>query len=263
MSVGVFDSGLGGLSVLHEMRKRLPEEDFVYVADSGHVPYGDKAPEYINERSLRIGEFLVNRHDVKAIVIACNTASATAIMPLRNRFPGVPVIGMEPAVKPAMAVTRTRRVGVLATVGTLKSARFAALLDRFADSVEVVMQPAPGLVERVERGDLTGTETRRLVESFVQPLRDRGVDVIVLGCTHYPFLREAISEVAGEGVTLIDTGAAVARQVERKLDEVNARSVGRPGTELFFSSGDLGLGETALRKLWSPGARLAAFPGEK
>ncbi|HVJ65817.1 MAG TPA: glutamate racemase [Bdellovibrionota bacterium] len=262
MSVGVFDSGLGGLSVLHEMRKRLPEEDFVYVADSGHVPYGDKAPEYINERSLRIGEFLVDQHDVRAIVIACNTASATAIMPLRNRFPGVPVIGMEPAVKPAMAVTRTRRVGVLATVGTLKSARFAALLDRFADTVEVVMQPAPGLVECVERGDLTGAETRRLVESFVRPLRERGVDVIVLGCTHYPFLREAIAEVAGEGVSLIDTGAAVARQVQRKLEEVNGRRLEGHGRELFFSSGDLSVGEGALRKLWGPGAQLAGLPSE-
>lgn len=260
-AIGVFDSGLGGLSVLHEMRKLMPSEDFVYVADSGHVPYGDKTPEYINDRCVRIGELLAG-HQAKAIVIACNTASANGIMPLRNRWPNIPVIGMEPAVKPATAATKSQVVGVLATVGTLKSARFAALLDRFASSVEVVMQPAPGLVECVERGDLDGVDTRNLVASFVNPLLAKKVDVIVLGCTHYPFLRKVIADIAGPKVTLIDTGAAVARQVMRKLTENNSlNSANHVGTEMFFSSGDLSTGERALKLLWQPSATLQAFSG--
>lgn len=258
--IGVFDSGMGGLSVLHEMRKLMPAENFVYVADSGHVPYGDKPSEYINERCVTIGAFLTNQ-GAKAIVIACNTASATGIMPLRNRWPNVPVIGMEPAVKPATAATKSKVVGVLATVGTLKSARFAALLDRFAKEVEVVMQPAPGLVECVERGDLDSVATRHLVASFVNPLLAKKVDVIVLGCTHYPFLRKLISEIAGPDVALIDTGAAVARQVMRKLGEVDLLQSGTtPGTEEFYSSGDLPVGQKALRFLWSPEAQLRALP---
>src|ERR1700749_4057147 len=151
--IGIFDSGMGGLSMLKEIRKILPKDDLLYVADSGHVPYGNKSPDYINARCESIGRFLGSQ-GVKAIVMACNTASATAIMPLRNLLPQIPIIGMEPAVKPATFATKSKVVGVLATVGTLKSARFAALLDKFAKSVEVVMQPAPGLVECVERGDL-------------------------------------------------------------------------------------------------------------
>lgn len=258
--IGVFDSGLGGLSVLHEMRKLMPAEDFIYVADSGHVPYGDKPPEYINERCVHIGAFLVS-HNAKAIVIACNTASATGIMPLRNRWPHIPVVGMEPAVKPATAATKSKVVGVLATVGTLKSARFAALLDRFAKEVEVVMQPAPGLVECVERGDLTSKATRELVASFVNPLLEKKVDVIVLGCTHYPFLRKVIGDIAGPNVALIDTGAAVARQVMRKLGEIDLLcDPGHKGGESFYSSGNVPDGQKALRLLWNPQAKLHSLP---
>lgn len=239
----------------------MPNEDFVYVADSGHVPYGDKTAEYINQRCVTIGQFLASQN-AKAMVIACNTASATGIMPLRNRWPNVPVIGMEPAVKPATEQTRTQKVGVLATVGTLKSARFAALLDRFAKTIEVVMQPAPGLVECVERGELNGPKTRALVTSFVQPLLEQGVDVIVLGCTHYPFLRPLISEVAGPAVALIDTGAAVARQVQRKLAESGAlRAESRmAGHEEFYSSGSLVTGERALKLLWNGSVHLKKLP---
>jgi glutamate racemase len=255
--VGVFDSGLGGLSVLAEMRKLMPQENFVYVADSAHVPYGDKSQDYIVERCLTIGDFLVTQNNAKAIVIACNTASVKGIMPLRSRWPNIPVIGMEPAVKPATAVTKTKVVGVLATVGTLKSARLAALLDRFATSVEVVLQPAPGLVECVERGDLNSEQTRSLVESFVRPLLKKNADVIVLGCTHYPFLRTIISEIAGPGVTLIDTGAAVARQVLVKLSESqNEAPISNVGTEVFYSSGDVSLGQRALGCLWPKNTEL-------
>ncbi len=254
--IGIFDSGMGGLSVLKEIRKILPAEDIIYVADSGYVPYGDKSPEFINQRCERIAEFLVAR-GAKALVIACNTASATAIMPLRKKWPQIPVIGMEPAVKPARSFTKTKVIGVLATVGTLKSARFAALLDKFGRSVEVVTQPAPGLVECVERGDLESEETRRLVASFVTPLLEKKVDVIVLGCTHYPFLRRVISDLAGPHVALIDTGAAVATQLVRKLRENNSLcSTIREGQASFFSTGALLQGENTLKILWNKNASL-------
>jgi len=216
--VGVFDSGVGGLSVLIEIEKRLPQQSLLYFADSGYVPYGNKSPDFIRDRSLRISEFLISK-GAKAIVIACNTATASAIEVLRDKWPHIPVIGMEPAVKPALAVTKKGIVGVLATVGTLKSAQFAALLDKFASKTTVVLQPAPGLVECVEAGDLDGKKVRELVSSFVTPLLDKGADTLVLGCTHYPFLKKIIAEVAGPEVALIDTGAAVARQLEKKLQE--------------------------------------------
>ncbi len=218
--VGIFDSGVGGLSVLIEIEKRLPHESLLYFADSGHVPYGNKSPDFIRDRSLKISEFLISK-GAKAIVIACNTATASAIGVLRKKWPDMPIIGMEPAVKPALAVTQKGIVGVLATVGTLKSAQFAALLDKFASKTKVVLQPAPGLVECVEAGNLNSQEVRELVKSFVVPLLDKGADTLVLGCTHYPFLKKIIAEIAGPNITLIDTGAAVARQLEKRLVEAH------------------------------------------
>ncbi|MBP7950215.1 MAG: glutamate racemase [Verrucomicrobiales bacterium] len=248
--VGVFDSGVGGLSVLQELRRLLPLENFIYVADSGQVPYGNKPPAFILERSRTLTRFLVEC-GCKAVVIACNTATASAAAALRREFSDIPVIGMEPAVKPAVAATRRKIIGVLATVGTLQSARFAALLDQFAAEVQVITQPAPGLVECVEAGDLTSDATRSLVSSFVSPLVARDVDVIVLGCTHYPFLRPVIQECAGPGVALIDTGGAVARQVKRRLGEFDLdRKDGQPGTERFFTTGSPEHTAAAVRILW-------------
>nr|NIU62727.1 glutamate racemase [Stutzerimonas stutzeri] len=161
--VGVFDSGVGGLSVLREIRRRLPHESLLYLADSAHVPYGEKSPEYIRERCRIIAAFFVEQ-GAKALVLACNTATAAGVTELRELYPDLPIIGMEPAVKPAAAATRSGVVGVLATTGTLKSARFAALLDRFAGDVRVITQPCPGLVERIEAGDLASDETRAMLE---------------------------------------------------------------------------------------------------
>lgn len=247
--IGVFDSGVGGLSVLHDIRAALPHEDLLYIADSGNVPYGSKSAQFIQARALLMSQFLIAQ-GVKAIVIACNTATAAAASLLRARLP-LPIIGMEPAVKPAAAATRSGVVGVLATVGTLKSAQVAALLARFGQEVEVVLQPCPGLVERIEAGDLDGPVTRALVEQFTQPLLQRGVDTIVLGCTHYPFVRALIAEVAGPDVALIDTGAAVARQLRRVLAERTLLNAGTdPGRERFWSSGDLSVAQPVFRLLW-------------
>lgn len=252
--IGVFDSGVGGLSVLRHIRARLPGEDLLFVADSGHAPYGDRSPAWIRARSLQLSEWLVSQ-GAKAIVVACNTATAAATSALRARLP-LPVIAMEPAVKPATAATRTGVVGVLATTGTLESARFAALLDRFAVGIEVVAQPCAGLVEVIERGELDAPATRALVTRFVTPLLDRGADTIVLGCTHYPFVREVIADVAGPGVTIVETGAAVARQVERRLTEASLLTpAGAAGRDRLITTGGATAAATA-RLLWHEDARV-------
>jgi glutamate racemase len=179
-AIGVFDSGVGGLSVLRHVRAQLPNVPLLYIADSGHVPYGNKTPDYIRDRSLALTQFLL-RHGAAAVVVACNTATAAAAAMLRERF-DIPIVAMEPAVKPAVSATRSRVVGVLATVGTLESARFAALLEQYAGDVEIVTQACPGLVERVEAGELASAATRELVARYTAPLLARGADTIVLGC---------------------------------------------------------------------------------
>jgi glutamate racemase len=257
--IGVFDSGVGGLSVLHDIRAALPHEDLIYVADSGHVPYGSKSQEYIQQRSITLSQFLIEQQ-VKAIVVACNTATAAAARLLRTRF-ALPIVAMEPAVKPAAAATRSGVIGVLATVGTIKSAQLAALLERFGRGIEVVTQPCPGLVERVEAGDLDGPATRALLERYVAPLIERKVDTIVLGCTHYPFLRPLIADIVGSDVALIDTGAAVARQLQRVLSAQNVFSQrAEAGREQFWTSADPQLALPVFACLWGKHAEPRRLP---
>jgi glutamate racemase len=257
--IGVFDSGVGGVSVLREIRARLPHEALAFVADSRHVPYGSKSEAYIRARSLALGRFLVGE-GAKAIVVACNTATAAAAESLRETL-AVPIVAMEPAVKPAAAATRTGVVGVLATVGTLESARFAALLARFGRDVQVVTQPAPGLVEQVEAGDLDGPTTRRLVERYTAPLLAAGADTIVLGSTHYPFLRRLIAEVAGSSVTLIDTGAAVARQLERMLAAHGlASTTAATGGAAFWTTGEAAVVASVVARLWGAAIDVRPVP---
>ncbi|UTW09149.1 glutamate racemase [Pseudomonas benzenivorans] len=251
--VGVFDSGVGGLSVLREIRALLPAESLLYVADSGHVPYGEKSPEFIRERCRLIAEFLLGQ-GAKALVLACNTATVAGVAELRELYPQLPIIGMEPAVKPAAAATRSGVVGVLATTGTLKSAKFAALLDRFASDVRVVTQPCPGLVERIEAGDLDGAATRELLQGFVAPLLAEGCDTMILGCTHYPFIRPLLRELLPASVSLVDTGAAVARQLQRRLAEQQLLADGEAAAGRFWSSGDPGQMQAVLPLLWGEAA---------
>ena len=215
--IGVFDSGIGGVSVLKHIRQLLPYEDLLYCADSRHAPYGNKSPEFIRERSHALTRFLIGQ-GAKAIVVACNTATAGAIASLREHY-SLPIIGMEPAVKPAAAASKNGVIGVLATIGTLKSAQFAALLESYGRNVQVVTQACPGLVECVERGELDSDATGELVAQYLQPLLAAGADTILLGCTHYPFLRQVIVQQLPSAITLIDTGEAVARQVQRRLQE--------------------------------------------
>ncbi len=247
-AIGVFDSGVGGLSVLRHIRAQLPSVPLLYVADSGHVPYGDKSQDYIRERSLILTEFLV-RQGAAAVVVACNTATAAAAAQLRTRFE-FPIIAMEPAVKPAVGATRSGVVGVLATVGTLESARFAALLEQYAGDVKIVIQACPGLVEQVETGDLASAATRELVARYVQPLLARGADTFVLGCTHYPFLKPLITQIVGPDVHLIDTGEAVARQVVRRLPEALIGRIDAQPTERFWTTGNGRSAARIVSHLW-------------
>ncbi len=268
-AIGVFDSGVGGLSVLHHIRQTLPNDRLIYVADSGHVPYGDKSPAYIEQRSQTLTRFLIEQ-GAHAIVIACNTATAAAVSSLRGQF-DLPIVGMEPAVKPAVAATKSGVVGVLATVGTLESARFAALLERYGGDVEIVTQGCPGLVEQVELGELHSARTRELVERYTAPLLARGADTLILGCTHYPFLASLIRDVVGNGIALVDTGEAVARQLQRRIrTELPAHQVsvhpepveGRTPSEQFFTSGDATPASRIMSVLWNEPVSARRLPDE-
>jgi glutamate racemase len=234
--VGLFDSGVGGLSVLKEIRAALPAESVDYVADSANAPWGDKPPGFVRERGLKIARFLVAQ-GVKAIVIGSNTGTAGSAEALRGELT-IPVVGIEPGIKPAVAATRSGVVGAIVPAAVSESDRLASLLDRFGGEVQVIIQPVPGLVEHVEAADLDGAELRRMVEGYIRPMLDAGADVIVLGSTHYVFLKLVISEIAGPHVSLIETGAAVARQVARVLDERHLRASDGHGVERFWTSGD-------------------------
>lgn len=256
--VGVFDSGVGGLSVLAEIRQLLPAETLHYIADCGHIPYGEKTPAFIRERCQLIAARL-HAQGAKALVVACNTATVAAVADLRERYPRWPIVGMEPAVKPAAAATRNGRIGVLATTGTLQSAKFAALLDRFALGVQVVTQPCPGLVEQVERGDLHGPETRRLLQGFLEPLLTAECDTLILGCTHYPFLRPLLAELVPPEIILVDTGAAVARRLQSLLARDARLARGPAGPTRIWTSGEPADLEAVLPQLWPAGAEVKAF----
>lgn len=247
--VGVFDSGVGGLSVLREIHQLLPNEDLLYVADSAHAPYGDKPKEFILERSTAIVEFFLS-HGVKAIVVACNTATAAAVKELRGIY-HLPMVAMEPAVKPASELTRTGVVGVLATSRTINSNNFRILFARFAEQVAIIPQACPGLVDQVEQGDLEGRETRSLVSSYVVPLLKQNADVLVLGCTHYPFLKALIQDIAGPSVTVIDSGAAIARRLHSLLSHHGILAeTERLGSVDFYTSAENGKADEVISTLW-------------
>ncbi len=235
--VGLFDSGVGGLSVLREIQQLLPAESICYVADSANAPWGDKPPEFVRDRGLEIARFLIDR-GVKAIVIGSNTGTAGSAEALRSIL-SIPVIGIEPGIKPAVAATRSRVIGAIVPAAVGGSDRLASLLDRFGSDVRVIVQPVPGLVEHIEAADLDGPDLRRMVEGYIRPMLDAGADTIVLGSTHYVFLKPLLTELAGPDVALIETGQAVARQLGRVLEERGLEaSTGAPRSERFWTSGD-------------------------
>lgn len=231
----------------------MPGEHLIYVADTAWVPYGPRPPEAVQARSRQITGWLVAQ-GAKAIVVACNTATAAAAAALREEF-SLPIIGMEPAVKPAAAATRNGMVGVLATAGTLASTRFSALLSRFADGVQVISRPSPELVELVEHGDLHSAHARTVVRHCVEPLLARGADTLILGCTHFPPLRPLIEEIAGPHVAIIDTGAAVARQVQRRLTETGGLRNEPTGSVRVYVTGPVETAARAIGAVWGEALR--------
>lgn len=251
--IGIFDSGIGALSVLRHVTSRLPSDHVICFADSGNAPYGGKSDEEITQRVLAIAAFLRTKN-VKAIVVACNTATAAAIETLRAQHPDLIVVGVEPGVKPAAVLSKHGKAGVLATASTIASSRFIALRDQIkaTTGVEIIAQACIGLVDQIEKGDLSSPETIAMVERYVMPLLEGGADTIALGCTHYPFVEPLIEAIAkresAEQVTIIDTGEAVARQLERLLQHKGLqRLVGTPGTIEAYTTGS----EAALARAFS------------
>ncbi len=234
--IGVFDSGLGGITILREIRKQLPGEDCIYIADSSAAPYGTKSPATILDRAFRLTDFLLE-DGAKTIVVACNTASVVALPELRARY-SVPFVGVVPAVKPAAAMTHTGTIGVLATMTTADSAPLAKLIEEFAYGVKVVTQVCPGLVPMVERGEVSGPAVEELLRFCLGPLLGAGADVIVLGCTHYPFLSEAIGRICGPEVLLVDPSSAVARQLGRVLTAADLLNEQDRGTTTYYTTGE-------------------------
>ena len=236
--IGIFDSGVGGLSVWREIARQLPHEDTLYFADQSHIPYGSRPMEQIRDFSESIARFLVGR-GCKAIVVACNTASAAALERLRATFPDVPLVGMEPAVKPAAETTRTGVVGVLATPATFQGALFASIVERFANGVQLVNQVCPGLVEHIEAGSLDTPDIDAMLRGFLRPIIEADADTVVLACTHYPFVIEPIRRIVGPGMNVIDPSPAIARQTGRVLAERGLSAPeSRAGRHVFYTSGE-------------------------
>jgi len=249
--IGVFDSGVGGLSILRALRAELPREDFVYYADAGHAPYGERGEQFVSERSMRIALDLLEQHRIKALVVACKTATAAAVHLLRRSHADLPVVGVEPALKPAAALTRTGRVGVLATRGTLASAKFRALHESLHGEAEFVLRPCDGLAAAIESGDeaqvlaLCREHTAALGEFGTGPGQ---IDTLVLGCTHYPFATEHFRALLGPDIQLVETGEPVARQTRRVLHARGLLNDHGTGAVVWLTSGEPAALEAAARR---------------
>ena len=247
--IGVFDSGVGGLSVLRSIREKMPNEDVIYVGDQVHVPYGPRSMEQIQIFSEAITRFLL-KHETKIIVVACNTASAAALKYLRETFSDFQFVGMEPAVKPAAEKTQTGKVGVLATPATFQGALYASVVERFGAGVELFQHTCPGLVSQIELGELDAPKTRAILEDALLPMLEKNIDTVVLGCTHYPFVIPLIKQIVGENVRVIDPAPSVARQVKRLLEAGGLlNSSGVVGKIQIHTSGDVKIVASVLPKL--------------
>ncbi|MCB8945175.1 MAG: glutamate racemase [Ardenticatenaceae bacterium] len=245
--IAIFDSGVGGLSVLRHISTLLPHENILYLADQAHVPYGPRSAAQIQEFAQTIVQFLLGQR-AKIIVVACNTASAAALMHLRQAFPQMPIVGMEPAVKPAAAQTKNGKVGVLATAVTFQSYRYADLMTRFAQNITVYEDPCAGLVDLIEAGHIHAPQTRQLLRPILAPMLAANIDTLVLGCTHYPFVQPLLAEMVGTAVTIIDPAPAVARQTARILQQHHLLATPVPSRQIrLLTTGD----KTALQQFAS------------
>ncbi|MDR1349031.1 MAG: glutamate racemase [Prevotellaceae bacterium] len=235
--IGIFDSGVGGISVWKELYALMPNQDFVYVADSAYCPYGRKSTDEIIERAKKISEFLINRN-ADIVVVACNTATAATIEYLRSYF-SVPFVGMEPAIKPAAIQSKSGVVGVLATAGTFKGSLYLNTLTKFASNVKVIEQAGDGLVELVESGNTHGHEVELLLQKYIEPVIDAGADNLVLGCTHYPFLADTIRKIAKNALSIINPAPSVAIQTQKIINKNNIKPAKNGGSSVFISTGNI------------------------
>ena len=256
--IGVFDSGVGGLSVLRALRARLPSERFIYVADSACAPYGDRPAAFVQRRVEEVARFLAQRR-AKAMVIACNTASVLVAERLR-RIHALPIVAMEPAIKPAVRCTKTQVVLVLATTSTIRSPSVARLCAAHGDGVRILLQPCPGLADQVERGEFRSAATRQLLHRYILPGLAEGADTIVLGCTHYAFLAQEIAAIAGPSVTLVEPADAIARRLVAVLPGPEAASRPAAGGVEFYTSGSTRLMASFLAAAGEPPEPVFALP---
>ena len=256
LPVGIFDSGIGGISILKRIHELLPSESLVYVADSAHAPYGPKGDDFILARSRQIMDFFLEQK-VKAVVVACNTATAAAVKQLRDEH-DLPIIGMEPAIKPAAEISNSGVIGVLATEGTLASDKFVDLKSRFDGQVEIITQPCPGLVEAIEQLNVDTAAIHQLLHDALSPLLEKGADTLVLGCTHYTYITEQIREIAGDEVAIVDTDDAVARRLASVLEEHGSLAAGS-GDIRFISSSNNGEQQQLLSRCWGEQVEVAAL----
>lgn len=257
-AIGIFDSGIGGLSIASHIRALLPTENIIYIADSFYAPYGEKTEEFILQRSLAVTDFLLSQQ-VKAIVVACNTATMVSIKTLRTRYP-LPFIGVEPGVKPASLHTRSGIIGVLATSKTLFSHTFSQLAQRVASDVQIEIQPCPDLVTLIESLQLAPQQALPVIERYVLPLLAKGADTIILGCTHFSHVKQMIEHVAGPDIMVISTEQAVAKETWRRLDNASLLTdMKAPGNNQFFSNTDEDLFHQQIQTLWGGNASLHSF----
>ncbi|WP_077037017.1 glutamate racemase [Pelomonas sp. KK5] len=256
-SIGVFDSGVGGLTVLRELRRELPAVDLRYVADTAHAPYGQRSADYIAARSLAITQYLLDQ-GARLIVVACNTATAHAIAAMRERWPTLPIVGTEPGIKPAVAASRNGRIGVLATPATIASERFKSLLQRHAEGKQIVAQPCPGLVDLIEAGELDTPALHALLAQLCAPLREARVDTVLMGCTHYPLVQAALQRTLGPEVQLLNIEGAVARQAARLWHE--AATEGPAAIHLASSGDPAALADFVRRALGWPNLPASSLP---
>lgn len=235
MTIGVFDSGLGGLTIVATMRSQLPGANIIYIADTANAPYGEKTKEQILNYSIRITDYLVEHYNIDALVVACNTATSAAIIELRERYSNLIIVGTEPGLKPAISHSATKKVGVLATPATLEGEKYKALVAMLSNHyhVEVFEQPCPGLVQQIESGETTSDKTLSMLETWLSPMRDQNVDTIVLGCTHYPLVKESIQKVMRRPITFIDSAEGVTKRLIHLLSEKGHEFHGKTSLHLF------------------------------